>query len=196
MTVVSTASQVFLEKRDTGGNSAQLDLLGPPERMVRGERTDRLDREVYPEIAVPGVFLAQEGLQVHQASVVSLGSTGNQVPKETWDHKANRDHLDSRVTQVHMVWWVLKVQSGRPEKKVLRVSRVLAASPAPTAPQVTQERKVLQERREQLVTLVPWAPSGTPGLAVSRELRASEVLKAAKERRERTGSLASRGTWV
>lgn len=134
--------------------------------MATGVKTARSDREAWLETAVLVVYSAPEGLQVLQVSVGFLELTGRLVPKETWVHKERRDLLDNRVILVHMVLLVLKVRSGLQVKKGLKVNKVWLASPVPMAPLVTQEKKVLQARKEQLALLVQWDPLATLDPAV------------------------------
>lgn len=88
------------------------------------------------------------------------------VPKETWVHKESQGLLGNRVCLVHMVLLVLKVRLGLLVKKDLKGNRAWLASLVLTALRVTQAKRVLQARKEQLVILVLWAPLVTLGLVV------------------------------
>lgn len=165
-TEVLTASLVFLERKDTEEKWVLQVLQDLQERMAKEEKMARLDREVWLERVVLEVCLDQEGLQVLQDSVVFLDLMGKLVLKETWVHKESQGLLGNRVCLVHMVLWVLKVRSGLLVKKDLKVNKVWLASLVLMVPLVTQAKKVLQARKEQLVLLVLWDPSATLGLVV------------------------------
>lgn len=162
----STASLVFLERKDTGENRVLQVLQDPQERMAQEVKTARSDREVWPERVVLEVCLAPEGLLDLVDSVVFLDLTGKPVPKETWVHKESQGLLGNRVCLVHMVLSVLKVQSVLLVKKDLKGNKVWLASLVLTALLVTQAKRVLRARKEQLVFLVLWDPSATLGLVV------------------------------
>lgn len=160
-TEVLMASLGFPERKVTGESKDLQVLLDLQEMMAKGVKTARLDREVWLEKAVLVVYSAREALQVLQVSVDFLELTGRLVPKETWVHKERQDLLGNRVFLVHTVLLVLKVRSGPQVKKGLKVNKVLLALPVQTAPLVTQEKKVLQARKEQLAPLVQWDPLAT-----------------------------------
>lgn len=162
----STASLVFLEKKDIEENMDLQVLQDLQERMAQEVKMARLDREVWLERVDLEVCLAPEGLQVLEASVVFLDLMDKLVPKETWVHKESRDLLGNRVCLVHMVLLVLKVRSARLVIKDLTGNKVWLVLLVLMALLVTQERKVLQARKEQLVFLVLWDPSVTLGPAV------------------------------
>lgn len=61
---------------------------------------------------------------------------------------------------------------------------------------VTQEKRVLLVKKEHLVIPDLWELSATLDHVESKELRESGVSKAARERREKMDSLASKVTWV
>lgn len=166
VTEVSTASLVFLEKRGTEENRVLQVLQDLQEMTAQEVKMARLDREVWPERVVLEVCLAPEGLQVLEDSVVFLDLMGKLVPKETWVHKESQGLLGSRVCLVHMVLLVLKVRSGLLVKKDLKGNKVWVDSLVLMALLVTQEKKVLQARKEQLVSPVLWAPSATLGPVV------------------------------
>lgn len=166
VTEVSTASLVFPERRDTEENRVLQVLQDLTERMAQEVKMARLDREVWLEIVVLEVCLAPEGLKVLEDSVVFLDLMGKLVPKETWVHKESPGLLVSRVCLVHMVLLVLKVQSGLLVKKDLKVNRDWLALLVLMALLVTQEKKVLQARKEERVLPVLWDPSATLVLVV------------------------------
>lgn len=166
VTEVLTASPVFPERKDTGANMVLQVLQDLQEMTAQEAKMARLDREAWLERVVLEVCWGPEGLQVLQDSVVLLDLMVKLVPKETWVHKESQDLLVSRVRLVHMVSLVLKVRSGLPVKKDLKVNKVWLVLLVLTAPLVTRAKKVLQARKEELVPLVLWDPSATPGLAV------------------------------
>lgn len=166
VTEVLTASLVFPEKKGTEENRVRQVLQDLQERTAQEVKMARSDREAWLERVVLEVCLVHEGLQVLQDSVVFLDLMGKLVPKETWVHKESQGLLDNRACLVHMVSLVLKVQLDLLVKKDLKVNRVWLAWLVLTALLVTQEKRVLQERKEQLVLLVLWDPSATLGLVV------------------------------
>ncbi|KAG7229044.1 hypothetical protein INR49_013163 [Caranx melampygus] len=141
VTEVLMASLVFPERRDTEENRVLQVLQDLQERMAQEVKMARLDREVWLEIVVPEVCLAPEGLQVLEGSVV---------------HKESQDLLGSRVCLVHMD---------------LKVNKDWLASLVLMALLVTQEKKVLQARKEERVLLVLWDPSATLGLVGAEGIR-------------------------
>lgn len=165
-TEVSTASLGFPERKVTGESKDPQVLLDLQEMMATGVKTARLDRGEWLERAVLVVYSAPEAPLVLPASVDFLELTGRLVPKETWVRKESRDLLDNRAFLVHTVLLVLKVRSGLQVKKGLKVNKVWLALPVPMAPLVTQEKKVLQARKEQLVFLAQWDQLATLDPAV------------------------------
>lgn len=166
VTEVLMAFLVFLERRDIEESMARQVLQDLQERMVQEVKTARLDKEAWLERVVLEVCLDLEGLQVLQGSVVFLDLMGKLVPKETWVHKESQGLLGNRVCLVHMVLLVLKVRLGLLVKKDLRGNKAWLASLVLTALRVTQAKRVLQARKEQLVILVQWDPLVTLGLVV------------------------------
>lgn len=157
----STASPVFLERRDTEGKQVQQVLQDLQEMTALEVKMARLDRGVWLVRVVLEVCSAPEGLKVLQDSVVFLVLMDKLVPKEIWVLKESRGLLDSRACPVHMVLLVLKVQSGLLVKKDLKASRAWLAWLVLTALLVILVKRVPQEKRERRVILALWDPSVT-----------------------------------
>lgn len=163
----------FLEKRDTGESQDQRDQSVPRERTDREVKMERSDRGDWLARAVLGVCWDHVDLLDLLEPRVSLEWTGLMVPKETWDHKVNQDHPDSKESQEHRVCLVHKAPSDHLEKKDLRADRGCLVYLELTVLLAILAKRVHLERREARVPLVLRVRSVILALAGLRELMAS-----------------------
>lgn len=141
--------------------------------MDREVKMERLDHGDWLARVVLGVCWDLVDLLDLPEPLVLLEWTGLTVQKETWDHKVNQAHPDSKESQEHRVSLVLKALLDHLEKKDLRADPGCLVYLEPTVLLVILEKRVHLERREARVPLVLRVLSVILALVGLRELMAS-----------------------
>lgn len=162
-----------LVRRDTGGNQDRQDQSVPQERMDREVKMERSDQGDWLARVVPGVCWGHVDLLDLPEPQVLLEWTGLMVLKETWDHKENQAHPDSKESQEHRVSLVLKAPLDHLEKKDLRADPGCLVYLELTVLLVILEKRVHLEKREARVLLVLRVLSVILALVGLRELMVS-----------------------
>lgn len=162
-----------LGRKDTGENRDPQDRSGLQERTDRGVKMERSGPGVWRARVVLGVCWDRVDLLDLPEPQALLEWTGLTDQKETWVHKVNQAHPDSKESQEHRVSLVLKAPLDHLEKKGLRADPGCLVYLEPTVLLVILVKRAHLEKREARVLLVLRVRSATLALEGLREPMAS-----------------------